>query len=771
MRFWNRISSLLSDLSEEDRNFTENAWDSFAKIANQLWFDTQNAMTSISPEDIPVYDIRYWQKFVDPWSVPTGVYSIPKLQDYMFVDAINEYVEGTDYNITGGVIVWVSYDTGTSTSVGDGFLEDTGQAWSIDEHKGRTLEDSATTLFEIVSNTATVLTVVGTPAAGAYKITREAVDGYAWAEQVFYYNDYLQTKLGYDLRFLGINTAGYTPIHAHHLARTLNYAYRSSDTQFALEVGISAILGLPFAYVAGTIKSKTTASGEHTVVITDSSGVDHDVVMDSSLCLLADLPDVGTSVLEFEPLLDAVKIGETKSQAFLPKVDTTYPTDGDMETAGVANWTAINGAVLSKDTSEEYEGAQCLKVVTDATGEGVKPAANRSVTAGDEYVFDFYIKRDSADTTVVRANVWNVTAGSTITSEWFGDSSYEHGYLRFTVPAGCLNVRIEFLSEALGTFYVDQLDLYQVEELTNYAADKTANSIKASYTIPAAGRAGAADLIFSAADHIYGTDGDNVHFVIVASAADQALSSTISGTGTSGDPYIYTLTTGNQDGQSSNDEIVAFVNSDPNALTIIEASTSAPDDTTDPTYSIAETSLAGGTDAKISTYEAVFYEIGDKIDIRNFTRGTKETRKITAVANGSAPYAKILDLDDDLFAQYISPETGTSTSVGSGFLTDTSKTWSTNEHQGDVLIDSADDSFKINSSDADTVYVTGTPASGAYRIVKDHVGVCFGERPADYTNVVTLYNRWTTTFNQDNVDLYIANIGDLGHKLQFKDLS
>lgn len=707
MNFWDRISRLLDDLPEEDRKFTEYAWLSFSRIAGQLWFDTQNAIASISPDDIPIYDIRYWQKFEDPWSVPTGVYSIPKLQDLVFAETITEYVEGTDYNIVAGTIVW---DVAAPTS------------------------------------------------------------GYAWAEQVFYYNGYLESKLGYDLRFIGINTAGYTPIHAHHLARALNYAYRSSDTILALKAGITAILGLPFAYVAGAIKSKTTASGNHTVVITDTVGDDHDIVIVSTLCALSDLPAVGASVSEFEPLIDAVKVGETKSQAFLPKLDTTYPTDGDMEAVGVANWTAINGAVLSKDTSEEYGGAKCLKIVTDATGEGVKPAANRSVTAGDEYVFDFYIKRKSTDDTIVRANIWNVTAGSTITSEWFGGSTYEHGYLRFTVPAGCLNVRIEFLAEAIGTFYVDNLDLYQIKELSYYAADKTANSIKASYTISASGRAGTKDLVFSAADHIYGTNGNYISLVIVASGADQALSSTISGTGTSSDPYIYTLTTGNQNGQSSNDEIVAFVNSDPNALQIITAYSLA-NDTTDPTYSLGSTSLSGGLNAKISTYESVFYITGDKINVRNFTLGTEEIRKITGVAGGSAPYSKILSLDNDLFASYTSPETGTSSSVGAGFLADSSKSWTTNEHQGDVLIDSADESFKVASNNGTTLVVTGTPASGTYRIVKDHVGVIFGERAADYTNVLKIYNRWTTTFNQDNVDAYIANIGDLGHKLEFEDVS
>jgi hypothetical protein len=777
MNFWDRISKLLEDLPEEDRKFTENAWSAFSKLAVQLWADTVNAMASISPEDIPIYDIRYWQKVEkdSTWDVPTGVYRIPKLQDLIFAEIITEYVEGTDYNLTGGALVWVSYDTGTSTSVGDGFLTDTGKNWAINEYQDYTLEDSASTLFAIVSNTDDTLIVVGTPATGAYKINREPVDGSGWAEQVFYYNGYLDTKLGYDLRFNGINTAGYTPIHAHHLARALNYAYRSSDTEFALKVGITAILGLPFAYTAGTIKSKSTAGGNHTVVITDGSGVDHDIVIDSGLCDLADLPDVGATVLEYEPLIAlAIKVGKNTSQAYLPKVDSTYPTDGDMELVGTANWTAISSGVVTKNTSEQYEGARCLKTVAAVVGRGVKPAANQTVVAGNEYLYEFYAKSLTSSGAVVGANVWDVTNNKIITSEWFGDESYEHGYIRFVAPeldpSDCISVNIEFIAINTGTFFVDNLDLFEVKELTNYAADKTANSVKASYTIPAASRAGSADLIFSASDHIYGVNGNYVEWEIEYSSNNQALSSEISGSGTSGDHYIYKIITGTEADQSSNDAIVAFVNSDPNALRIIAASTSAPNSDPD-AFDSGPTALAGGLDATISTYEAVFYEIGDTIDVRNFTNGTKETKKITGVASGSAPYSKILSLDGDLFAVYVSPETGTSTDTGSGYLEDTGKTWATNEHQGDVLIDSADDSFTINTSDTDTVYVTGTPASGAYRITKDHVGVCFGERATDYADVVKIYNRWITTFDQDNVDAYVANIGDLGHTLVFEDLS
>jgi predicted phage tail protein len=60
--------------------------------------------------------------------------------------------------------------------------------------------------------------------------------------------------------------------------------------------------------------------------------------------------------------------------------------------------------------------------------------------------------------------------------------------------------------------------------------------------------------------------------------------------------------------------------------------------------------------------------------------------------------------------------TGTSTSVGSGYLTDSSKSWFTNECKNLTLVDSLGTSFTVNSSSSDTLYVTGTPASGSYSL-------------------------------------------------------
>ena len=61
-------------------------------------------------------------------------------------------------------------ETGTSTDVGENYLEDTNKAWFTDEVKTLTLVDSGAHEFEVASNTSDTLTVSGTPDAGAYSL-------------------------------------------------------------------------------------------------------------------------------------------------------------------------------------------------------------------------------------------------------------------------------------------------------------------------------------------------------------------------------------------------------------------------------------------------------------------------------------------------------------------------------------------------------------------------------------------------------------------------
>lgn len=60
--------------------------------------------------------------------------------------------------------------------------------------------------------------------------------------------------------------------------------------------------------------------------------------------------------------------------------------------------------------------------------------------------------------------------------------------------------------------------------------------------------------------------------------------------------------------------------------------------------------------------------------------------------------------------------TGNSSSVGTNFLADSSKTWVSNAYAGWKLYDSAGNQFTISSNTSDTIAITGTPIAGLYYI-------------------------------------------------------
>jgi len=61
-------------------------------------------------------------------------------------------------------------ETGTSTSVGENFLTDTGKSWFTNQCVNLTLVDSASSIFTVTANTPNSLTVAGTPTAGEYSL-------------------------------------------------------------------------------------------------------------------------------------------------------------------------------------------------------------------------------------------------------------------------------------------------------------------------------------------------------------------------------------------------------------------------------------------------------------------------------------------------------------------------------------------------------------------------------------------------------------------------
>jgi hypothetical protein len=100
-----------------------------------------------------------------------------------------------------------------------------------------------------------------------------------------------------------------------------------------------------------------------------------------------------------------------------------------------------------------------------------------------------------------------------------------------------------------------------------------------------------------AASAIAGTAGNNIRFRIVLSGLDQPISSTLTGSGTAGNPYIYTVLTGSEVGQRSMTDVVSYVNTDPLRVNIlaVPAGVGGSNPNTDATG--VDAFLAGGVDA------------------------------------------------------------------------------------------------------------------------------------------------------------------------------
>lgn len=108
-------------------------------------------------------------------------------------------------------------------------------------------------------------------------------------------------------------------------------------------------------------------------------------------------------------------------------------------------------------------------------------------------------------------------------------------------------------------------------------------------------RAGTATLTFTAdATNFPGASGNSrIQVAIQQSAYATSISSTLSGTGTTSNPYLYTIITGSSAAINSTDAIVAYVNSDTRVVGILSASKSANDSTSD-TGNYGPTFLSGG---------------------------------------------------------------------------------------------------------------------------------------------------------------------------------
>ncbi len=89
-------------------------------------------------------------------------------------------------------------------------------------------------------------------------------------------------------------------------------------------------------------------------------------------------------------------------------------TDGTMETAGTASWTAINSATLTKQTGTPYAGSQVLRVARN--GVSTPGAAQTVLSSGSVYRVYGYARSDGSATPIVRHGTTTIWTGTTSTT-------------------------------------------------------------------------------------------------------------------------------------------------------------------------------------------------------------------------------------------------------------------------------------------------------------------------------------------------------------------
>jgi hypothetical protein len=97
-----------------------------------------------------------------------------------------------------------------------------------------------------------------------------------------------------------------------------------------------------------------------------------------------------------------------------------------------------------------------------------------------------------------------------------------------------------------------------------------------------------------------GTQGHYIQVAIANSGSAAAITSTRTGAGTVGSPFIYTITIGNTVGNSSGDAIKAFVDADYNAQGVLVASLSGAAPLANAAFTASVAALSGGIDEIVS---------------------------------------------------------------------------------------------------------------------------------------------------------------------------
>lgn len=179
----------------------------------------------------------------------------------------------------------------------------------------------------------------------------------------------------------------------------------------------------------------------------------------TSINVYSDTSDKAYGLLGVHPdiLINSIIRGWAKksTESFRP---LTIVTDGDMETALVANWTGTN-ATPTKDTGagNVFTGSQSLKVALSGANGYVRSATFRVQPGTTIYT----ALRVRADVGTFTFNLYNVTASAVITTGTIPTYTGEDFAIicrQDTVPAGCEEMQIEIKGTGSSDIiYVDSI--------------------------------------------------------------------------------------------------------------------------------------------------------------------------------------------------------------------------------------------------------------------------------------------------------------------------
>jgi hypothetical protein len=213
-----------------------------------------------------------------------------------------------------------------------------------------------------------------------------------------------------------------------------------------------------------------------------------------------------------------------------------------------------------------HQGINIIQFFNMATGDGYEPGERGTFYAGDDGTYSGVVDFNEAGPPLFEVLAINLDHSA----QWYCEN--QHGQL--LLQNGVDDAVIVQIGRTLTPGKYRKRGSNAVPATPAISLIEPQKTTNTQATRVVTGRAGSVDLVFTAnKNNFIGVAGNNKIKVKIEYAGGYSsgpITSTISGDGTVGSPYLYTITTTNSN--SSNNAIIAFVNADTKALPILSAS-------------------------------------------------------------------------------------------------------------------------------------------------------------------------------------------------------